>query len=92
MKERINGIVKIVGFGSSYSGQWLFVAVGILMVIGTLLKLSGVFYVDSDWYWFIAGLGLIVEGTISIARQEKFNKKYKILSKEEFDRLTGIKE
>lgn len=80
MKERIR---KIIRFETAYAGHELFVVVGLLMVITTLLKLTGVVYLDSDWYWFIAGLGLIIEGMIMISKQKKFNKKYKIIERTE---------
>jgi len=31
-----------------------------------------------DWFWFLAGMGLIVEGSISLVKQRKFDRKYKI--------------
>ncbi len=89
MKKSLNKIVRLIKFEGDYSGQELFIAVGILMVAGTLLKLTGVFHLDSDWFWFIAGLGLTVEGIISLIKQKQFNKKYKVLSKEEFERLVS---
>ncbi|MDO8459646.1 MAG: hypothetical protein Q7S74_00915 [Nanoarchaeota archaeon] len=56
-----------------------FIIVGILMTIGTILKLSGVYEFSSDWFWLLAGVGLIVEGAISLAKQRKFDRKYKII-------------
>ncbi|MFA5174427.1 MAG: hypothetical protein WC438_04570 [Candidatus Pacearchaeota archaeon] len=65
----------------------LFIIVGIILSISTLLKLLGFYDISSDWFWFIAGLGLIVEGTISFIKQKKFDNKYKILCKEEYEKL-----
>lgn len=59
-----------------------FIIVGVLMLIAALIKISGIYEFSSDWFWFIAGIGLIVEGTISLIRQKKFDKKYKIVLKE----------
>ena len=87
VRKSFDKIVKIVRFEGDYSGQELFVFVGILMVAGTLLKLLGVFELDSDWFWFVAGLGLTVEGIISMTKQKRFNKKFKVLSREEFEKL-----
>lgn len=87
VKKKLSKIVRIIRFEGDYSGQELFVFVGVLMVIGTLLKLLDVIYLDSDWFWFVAGLGLLVEGLISMGKQKRFNNKFKVLSKEEFDRL-----
>lgn len=91
MKRTFNKIIKIIKFEGSNSGHELFIAVGFFMALGTFMKLMGFVYIDSDWFWFIAGLGLMVEGAISLVKQKRFNQKYKVLSKEEFDRLIGEK-
>jgi hypothetical protein len=57
--------------------------VGILMTLGVLVKLSGIYDFSSDWFWLLAGIGLIVEGTISMIKQRRFDKKYKIIENEE---------
>ena len=59
-----------------------FIFVGILMAIGTLIKLLGFYDFSSDWFWFLAGVGLAVEGAISLNKQRKFDKKYKIVERE----------
>jgi hypothetical protein len=59
----------------------IFILVGIIIAIGTLVKLLGFFDFSSDWFWFLAGVGLIVEGSISLVRQRKFDKKYKVIEK-----------
>jgi hypothetical protein len=56
-----------------------FIFVGILMTIGTSLKLFGFYDFSSDWFWLLAGLGLVVEGTICLLRQRRFDRKYKIV-------------
>lgn len=58
-----------------------FIFVGILMAIGTLIKLLGFYDFSSDWFWFLAGVGLAVEGAISLNKQRKFDKKYKIVER-----------
>ena len=60
----------------------LFVIVGVLMTIGTLVKLLGVYDFSSDWFWLLAGVGLVVEGTISMIKQKRFDKKYRIVERE----------
>ncbi|OGJ20575.1 hypothetical protein A3K73_05320 [Candidatus Pacearchaeota archaeon RBG_13_36_9] len=60
-----------------------FIVVGIIMVIGTLIKLLGFYDFSSDWFWFLAGIGLVVEGGISLVKQRKFDRKYKIVDREE---------
>lgn len=60
-----------------------FIFVGVLMAVGALVKLLGFVDFSSDWFWFIAGVGLVIEGTISYIKQKRFDKKYKIVEKEE---------
>ena len=60
-----------------------FIFVGMLMTIGVLIKLSGLYNFSSDWFWLLAGLGLIVEGIISLVKQRRFDRKYKIIEREE---------
>ena len=59
-----------------------FILVGIVMIFGTALKLFGKFDFSSDWFWLIAGWGLVIEGTISYVKQTKFDNKFKIITKE----------
>ena len=54
----------------------LFMGVGLLMVIAASVKLLGWTDYSSDLFWFIAGLALIVEGCILLAKQRRFDKKY----------------
>lgn len=61
----------------------VFILVGILMSIGVLLKLVWKFNIDSDWFWLLAGMGLVIEGSISLLKQRKFDNKYKIVEREE---------
>ena len=58
-----------------------FIFVGIIMAVMTFLKLIGVVDFSSDWLWLLAGVGLAIEGTISLAKQRKFDKKYKIIER-----------
>ncbi len=60
----------------------LFLGAGILMICGTLTKLTGLYQFSSDWFWFVAGLGLVIEGLIMMGKQKKFDKKYKVIQKE----------
>ena len=57
----------------------VFILLGLLMAIGTLIKLLGFYDFSSDWFWFLAGIGLTVEGSIALAKQRKFDKKYKVV-------------
>lgn len=69
---------------SSHIGRMLryesFIFVGIIMTITTLIKLLGFVDFSSDWFWFIAGLGLVVEGFISLSKQREFDKKFKVIA------------
>ncbi len=56
-----------------------FILVGFVIACGALIKLLGIYNFSSDWFWFLAGLGLIVEGAISLVKQRKFDKKYKVV-------------
>lgn len=64
-----------------------FILVGILMVVGTIVKLEGIYDFSSDWFWLIAGLGLVIEGTISYVKQNRFDNKFKVITKEEYEKL-----
>jgi len=41
---------------------------GLIMTIGTLIKLLGFYDFSSDWFWFLAGVVLIIEGVIALAK------------------------
>ena len=73
--------MKIGDFILYASRYEVFILVGVLMIFGTLVKLFRVLEFSSDWFWFIAGIGLVVEGTISHSKQKKFDNKYKIVEK-----------
>jgi len=74
------GLVFVVKI--EYCSFVLVILVGVAMAVGVLGKLVFGFYIDSDWFWFLTGLGLAVEGSISIIRQRKFDKKYRIVVRE----------
>ncbi len=74
-----NKIPKIVNF-ASYE---IFILIGFLMAAGTFMKLIGFYNPSSDWFWFLAGIGLMIEGSISLVKQNRFEKKYKIIEREE---------
>ncbi len=59
-----------------------FIVVGVLIAIGSLIKILGVYDFSSDSFWFLAGIGLVVEGAISLIKQKRFDRKYKIIEKE----------
>jgi hypothetical protein len=59
-----------------------YVVVGILMSLFVLGKLMGLYAISSDWFWFLAGLALIFEGVISLIKQRRFDRKYKIIERE----------
>ena len=49
----------------------------------TLIKLLGYYDFSSDWLWFLAGVGLIIEGAISLIKQRMFEKKFKVIERKE---------
>ncbi len=69
MKVTISNIVKYE----------FFILVGALMAVGALVKLLGYSDFSSDWFWFLAGVGLTIEGVIAMFKQRKFDKKFKII-------------
>jgi hypothetical protein len=64
-----------------YATYYVLIFVGAFMAIGTFLKLIGVFDIDSDLFWLLAGCGLVVEGFISYVKQKKFDRKYRIIER-----------
>jgi hypothetical protein len=65
-----------------YATYIMIISFGALIAIGTVLKLSGVIDINSDWFWFLAGTGLFCEGIISLLKQKQFDKKYKIVERD----------
>jgi hypothetical protein len=65
-----------------YATYVMIIVFGVLIVLGTVLKLTGIMSLDSDWFWFLAGMGLFSEGVISLVKQKRFDKKYKIIERE----------
>ena len=59
----------------------VFILVGFLMAVGSLIKLLGIYDFSSDWFWFLAGVGLTVEEAISLSKQKPFDKKYKVVER-----------
>lgn len=64
-----------------YASYVLVIVVGIFMTVMVFLKLAWGFNINSDWFWFMAGLGLAVEGVISFGKQRRFDRKYKIIER-----------
>tara|TARA_Y100000310_G_C20612856_1_gene778944 strand:- start:1109 stop:1321 length:213 start_codon:yes stop_codon:yes gene_type:complete len=58
-----------------------FIIVGILLAGLSLGKLLGWYDISSDWFWFLAGCGLVVEGMIFLVKQRRFDRKYKIIER-----------
>lgn len=81
-KEKILKLDKIVRL-ESFATYETFIFIGVIIVIGTFLKLMGYYEFSSDWFWFLAGVGLIIEGSISLVKQRRFDRKYKIISIDE---------
>lgn len=50
---------------------------GIAISVGVILKLVFGLNISSDWFWFLAGIGLALEGILSWKKKKKFDRKYK---------------
>jgi len=67
--------------GFSLLNYWGFILVGILIAGSILVKVLGYYDFSSDWLWFLAGVGLMIEGGISLIKQKQFSRKYKIVER-----------
>ncbi len=74
VKKKIKRISKRIV--ESQANPEFFLIVGVFMVFGTLMKLMGIVYFSSDWFWFIAGLSLVSEGFILVAKKQRYNHKH----------------
>lgn len=77
----IKRVERAVGWVWTILHYWLFMLVGFLIALGSFIKVIGIYDFSSDWLWLLAGLGLMVEGAISLIKQKKFDKKYKIIER-----------
>jgi len=77
----IKRVERAVGWVWTILHYWLFMLVGFLIALGSFIKVMGIYDFSSDWLWLLAGLGLMVEGAISLIKQKKFDKKYKIIER-----------
>ena len=59
----------------------LIIIVGLGVAFGVFGKLVLGWNVESDWFWFLTGIGLMFEGIISLKKQKKFDRKYKIIER-----------
>ena len=71
---------KVIGF-ENWATYETFIVVGAIMAIFTAIKLFWHLNFSSDWFWLLAGLGLVVEGSISLVKQRRFERKYKIVDR-----------
>jgi len=72
---------RLVDMKKGYGSFVLVVLVGLVMAGVVLMKIFFELEIDSDWFWFLAGVGLMFEGVISYRRQKKINKKYKVVER-----------
>ena len=59
----------------------VFIIIGIAIAFGSLIKLLGFYDFSSDWFWLLAGVGFVIEGMISLVKQKKFDRKYKVIER-----------
>ncbi len=80
--SEVGKIYKICGcfvyMKTRYGSFVLIVLLGLLMAFGVLAKLMFGADIDSDWFWFLAGVGLAVDGVVAFMRQKKFDLKYQV--------------
>jgi hypothetical protein len=76
-------VERVMGYFWTILHYWLFILVGLLIAAGSLVKVIGIYEFSSDWLWFLAGVGLMVEGAISLMKQRKFDRKYKIVERKD---------
>ena len=76
MIKSSNAIIKKIDNFARYE---TFIFIGLIMAGATLIKLLGFYSFSSDWLWFLAGVGLVIEGSISLVKQRRFDRKYKII-------------
>lgn len=62
-----------------YFNYILVIVFGVVMSLLVLLKLLFGFDINSDWFWFMAGLVLAIEGFIAFEKQKRFDRKFKIV-------------
>lgn len=46
-----------------------YIFIGMLMITGAVAKLIFGVQISSDWFWFIAGFALVLEGFIDLIKQ-----------------------
>ncbi len=67
---------------TNYLKYEVLVLFGVLLIVGTLLKLIFSINIDSDWFWLLAGVAITIEGAINFSKQKQFDKKYKVVLRE----------
>jgi len=80
-RKEIKDKTKKSSWVDRFAAYETFILVGFLMSFLTLLKLLGYINFSSDWLWFLAGVGLVIEGAISLVKQRRFEKKFKIIER-----------
>lgn len=66
---------------SDYGSFVLVVLIGVIMAIGVLAKIFVGVNIDSDWFWFLTGIGLAIQGVVSFRTRVKFDRKHKVVPK-----------
>ena len=64
-----------------YASYVLVIIVGFSIAMGVFTKLVFNFNFSSDWFWLLAGFGLVIEAVISFKKQKRFDRKYKIIER-----------
>ena len=59
----------------------LFIAIGFLMTLGAVIKILGIYNFPSEWFLALGGVGLFIDGIISLLNKRRFDRKYKIIER-----------
>ena len=64
-----------------YASFVLLVGIGLIIAFAVLMKLFFAADIDSDWFWFLAGFGFVLQGIISFRARKRFDQKYKTVKR-----------
>ncbi len=69
----------VLDMNKEYGSFVLVILLGAGMAAGVLLKLFSGVDIDSDWFWFLAGIGLAIEGVVCLRSRIKFDREHKVV-------------
>lgn len=63
---------------TNYLKYEVLVLFGVLLIVGTLLKLIFSINIDSDWFWLLAGVAITIEGAINFQNKNNSTRNIKL--------------